>query len=96
MATLPNANSRQLLSDGWNVMLPGWWEAASKRKPRLRAQVTPDVGGRGQSLFGLNALVDFDWRIAIGDADLNDSVAVPAWSSSSGFPRLSNLPKRWP
>lgn len=66
-------DSRRLLSDGWNVMLPGWWEAASKRKPRLRAQVTSEAGGRGQSLFGLNALVDFDWRIAIGDADLNEA-----------------------
>ncbi|MBP1153992.1 MULTISPECIES: DEAD/DEAH box helicase [unclassified Paenibacillus] len=66
-------DSRQLLSDGWNVMLPGWWEAASKRKPRLRAQVTSEAGGRGQSLFGLNALVNFDWRIAIGDADLNEA-----------------------
>ncbi|MDF2958592.1 MAG: helicase [Paenibacillus sp.] len=66
-------DSRQLLSDGWNVMLPGWWEAASKRRPRLRARVTSEAGGRGQSLFGLNALVDFDWRIAIGDADLNEA-----------------------
>ncbi|RKN86387.1 DEAD/DEAH box helicase [Paenibacillus ginsengarvi] len=66
-------DSRQLLLDGWEVMLPGWWEAASKRKPRLRAQVTPDVGGKGQSLFGLNALVDFDWRIAIGHADLSEA-----------------------
>jgi superfamily II DNA or RNA helicase len=67
-------DSRHLLSDGWNVMLPGWWEAASKRKPRLRAQVSPNAGGNGQqSLFGLNALVDFDWRIAIGDDDLNEA-----------------------
>ncbi|GAA4841348.1 DEAD/DEAH box helicase [Paenibacillus vulneris] len=66
-------DSRELLSDGWNVMLPGWWEAASKRKPRLRAQVSAEAGGRGQSLFGLNALVDFDWRIAIGNADLNEA-----------------------
>jgi SNF2 family DNA or RNA helicase len=69
-------DSRQCLSDGWNVMLPGWWEAASKRKPRLLARVTPDAGGSsgsGKSLFGLGALVDFDWRIAIGDADLNEA-----------------------
>lgn len=66
-------DSRQLLSDGWHVMLPGWWEAASKRKPRLRAQVTADAGGRGQSIFGLNALVDFDWRLAIGDEDLSEA-----------------------
>ncbi|WP_409345334.1 DEAD/DEAH box helicase [Paenibacillus sp. MBLB4367] len=67
------ADSRRLLSDGWSVMLPGWWEAASKRKPRLRAQVTSEAGGRGPSLFGLNAIVDFDWRLAIGDADLNEA-----------------------
>ncbi|HEY1216171.1 MAG TPA: SNF2 helicase-associated domain-containing protein, partial [Bryobacteraceae bacterium] len=66
-------DSRELLQGGWNVMLPGWWEAASKRKPRLRAQVTSEAGGRGQSLFGLNALVDFDWRVAIGDADLSEA-----------------------
>ncbi|MFK7696655.1 DEAD/DEAH box helicase [Paenibacillus sp. HJGM_3] len=67
------ADSRDLLSDGWSVMLPGWWEAASKRKPRLRAQVAPEAGGRSQSLFGLNAIVAFDWRIAIGDADLTEA-----------------------
>ncbi|SFL38658.1 Superfamily II DNA or RNA helicase, SNF2 family [Paenibacillus sp. 1_12] len=66
-------DSKQLLSDGWNVMLPGWWEAASKRRPRLRARITPEAGGRGQSLFGLNSIVEFDWRIAIGDAELNET-----------------------
>ncbi|GGI43976.1 ATP-dependent helicase [Paenibacillus marchantiophytorum] len=68
-------DSRHLLEDGWHVMLPAWWEAASKRKPRLRAKVTSDVGGggKGQSLFGLNALVNFDWRIAIGDSDLSEA-----------------------
>ncbi|CAG7651171.1 RNA polymerase-associated protein RapA [Paenibacillus solanacearum] len=68
-----SVDSRQLLSEGWNVMLPGWWEAASKRKPRLRAHVSENAGGKTQeSLFGLNALVDFDWRIAIGNMDLNE------------------------
>jgi SNF2 family DNA or RNA helicase len=65
--------SRYLLDSGWNVMLPGWWEAASKRKPRLRARVSSEAGGKAQSLFGLNALVDFDWRIAVGDADLSEA-----------------------
>ncbi|SDM83671.1 Superfamily II DNA or RNA helicase, SNF2 family [Paenibacillus sp. yr247] len=66
-------DSRYLLDGGWNVMLPGWWEAASKRKPRLRARVSSEAGGKSQSLFGLNALVDFDWRIAVGDADLSEA-----------------------
>lgn len=66
-------DSRLLLEDGWNVMLPGWWEAASKRKPRLRARVSSEAGGKGESLFGLNSLVNFDWRIAIGDTDLSEA-----------------------
>ncbi|MDR6882035.1 DEAD/DEAH box helicase [Bacillus sp. 3255] len=67
------AHSRFLLDGGWNVMLPGWWEAASKRKPRLRAKVSSEAGGKGRSLFGVHALVDFDWRIAIGNAELSES-----------------------
>ncbi|MBP1994200.1 DEAD/DEAH box helicase [Paenibacillus eucommiae] len=68
-----STDSRQLLSDNWIVMLPGWWEDASKRKPRLRAQVTSEAGGKGPSLFGLNAIVDFDWRVSIGNSELNEA-----------------------
>ncbi|MBA2938387.1 DEAD/DEAH box helicase [Paenibacillus sp. CGMCC 1.16610] len=71
--TFLTTDSRHLLDGGWNVMLPGWWEAASKRKPRLRAKVSSEAGGKRQSLFGLNALVNFDWRIAIGEADLSEA-----------------------
>jgi SNF2 family DNA or RNA helicase len=67
-------DSRRLLDSGWQVLLPAWWEAARKKKPRLRAKVSSQAGGgRGQSLFGLDAIIDFDWRIAIGDADLTEA-----------------------
>lgn len=68
-------NSRQLLEDGWNVLLPGWWEAASKRKPRLSARLAEGAGsgGGGESLFGMNALVSFDWRVAIGENSLSEA-----------------------
>ncbi|MDQ0062223.1 SNF2 family DNA or RNA helicase [Paenibacillus harenae] len=65
--------SRRLLEAGWQVLLPAWWEAASKKKPRLRAKVKDNAGrGTNRSLFGLDSLVDFDWRIAIGEADLTE------------------------
>lgn len=68
------ADSRLLLEAGWQVLLPAWWEAASRRKPRLRAKISSGEGARGgRSLFGLDALVDFDWRISIGDADLSEA-----------------------
>ncbi len=69
-------DSPRLLESGWQVLLPAWWEAASRRKPRLRAKVRASVGdsgGSGSSLFGLDSLVDFDWRIAIGDSDLTEA-----------------------
>ncbi|SDX33636.1 DEAD/DEAH box helicase [Paenibacillus sp. CF384] len=69
--------SQRLLAAGWQVLLPAWWEAASRKKPRLRAKVRPGAGGdrtsAGGSLFGLDSLVDFDWRIAIGDTDLTEA-----------------------
>ncbi len=69
-------DSRQLLEAGWQVLLPAWWEAASRKKPRLRAAVQSEEESRkrggGKSLFGLDAILNFDWRISIGEADLNE------------------------
>ncbi|GGD97167.1 DEAD/DEAH box helicase [Paenibacillus nasutitermitis] len=70
------AASDRLLDAGWQVLLPAWWDAASRKKPRLRAKVRSGAGGQGSSggsLFGLDSLVDFDWRIAIGDTDLTEA-----------------------
>ncbi|MHA7965037.1 DEAD/DEAH box helicase [Paenibacillus sp. CAU 1782] len=71
-----HTDSHQLLEAGWLVLLPAWWEAASRKKPRLRAAVQSEdeskKRGGGKSLFGLEAILNFDWRISIGDADLNE------------------------
>jgi SNF2 family DNA or RNA helicase len=68
------AESQRLLEAGWQVLLPAWWEAASRKKPRLRAKISSDEGKRGgESLFGLDSIIDFDWRISIGDADLTEA-----------------------
>ncbi|MFD2330287.1 DEAD/DEAH box helicase [Cohnella sp. GCM10020058] len=67
-----SADSNRLLEAGWRVLLPAWWEAATRKKPRLRAKIAPESGGKGSSLFGLDAIIDFDWRVAIGDVDLSE------------------------
>ncbi|NIK78277.1 SNF2 family DNA or RNA helicase [Paenibacillus castaneae] len=64
--------SHRLLEAGWQLLLPAWWEAASRKKPRLRAKVSSGNGGKGESLFGLDSLIDFDWRISIGETDLTE------------------------
>ncbi|MBB3113231.1 SNF2 family DNA or RNA helicase [Paenibacillus phyllosphaerae] len=70
-------DSNRLLASGWQVLLPAWWEAASKKKPKVVAKVKPEegsaeAGGGVKSLFGLNSLIDFNWRIAIGDTELTE------------------------
>lgn len=72
------ADSQHLLAAGWQVLLPAWWEEASRKKPRLRAKVRPGEGkgehaGGSRSFFGLNALIEFDWRLSIGEADLSEA-----------------------
>lgn len=72
-------DSQRLLASGWQVLLPAWWAEASRKKPTLRAKVRPGEGkGEGEraggvrSFFGLDALIEFDWRLSIGDADLSE------------------------
>ncbi|MGN7360643.1 DEAD/DEAH box helicase [Paenibacillus sp. SAF-054] len=70
-------DSRRLLEAGWRVLLPAWWEAASRKKPKLRAKVRAEEGeekakGSGSSLFGLDSIIQFDWRVAIGETQLTE------------------------
>ncbi|MGO4548460.1 DEAD/DEAH box helicase [Paenibacillus sp. 2TAB23] len=66
-------DSPRLLAAGWQVLLPAWWETASRKKPKLRAKVSTPSESNGESLFGLDTLIDFDWRIAIGETSLSES-----------------------
>lgn len=72
------ADSRRLLDAGWQVLLPAWWEAASRRKPKLRAKVKAGEGeeaaakGQGSSLFGLDSIIQFDWRVSIGNLQITE------------------------
>src|SRR5690606_25915736 len=67
-------DSQRLMEGGWQVLLPAWWEAVSRKRPRVRAKLKNSAGrSSGRSMFGLDAIVDFDWRIAIGDTELSES-----------------------
>ncbi len=67
-------DSQRLMEGGWLVLLPAWWEAVNRKKPRVRAKLK-NANGRSssKSMFGLDALIDFDWRIAIGDTELSEA-----------------------
>lgn len=84
--------SIRLAEFGQTVLLPAWWEQLRKTKPRLKAKVRPGVGGAGQSLFGLNGIVQFDWRMAIGDAELEE---IEFRSLVEGNRQLVRVRGRW-
>ncbi|MBB6731821.1 DEAD/DEAH box helicase [Cohnella zeiphila] len=88
-----NADSRRLLDAGWQVLLPAWWEEASRKRPRLRAKIRSGPGSRsGRSMFGLDAIIDFDWRVAIGDADLTEAEFMDLAARNA---RLVRFRGRW-
>ncbi|UVI28590.1 DEAD/DEAH box helicase [Paenibacillus spongiae] len=71
-AFLEEAGPR-LLEAGCTVLLPGWWEAVRSRRLRLRAKVKSSVGSTEQPTFGLQQIVDFDWKLAVGNIDLSEA-----------------------
>lgn len=86
-------DSRRLLAAGWQVLLPAWWEAAGRTKPRLRAKVRAGEEARsGKSLFGMDSIIDFDWRVSIGEADLSEEEFAELLARGQ---RLVNFRGQW-
>lgn len=65
--------SIMLAEFGQSVLLPAWWEQLRKTKPRLKAKIRQGFGSNAESLFGLGGIVQFDWRLAVGDAELAET-----------------------
>ncbi|SFS52524.1 DEAD/DEAH box helicase [Paenibacillus sp. BC26] len=65
--------SVKLLAAGCSVLLPSWWEAARNRRMKLKAKVKSSVGSAEQSMFGLQQIVDFDWKLAVGNVDMTEA-----------------------
>jgi SNF2 family DNA or RNA helicase len=64
-----------LEQNGFGVLLPTWWEKPGSRLGvRLKLKSPGPVSSPiAQGLFGLNALVDYDWELALGDRTLTEA-----------------------
>ncbi|MBD3919803.1 DEAD/DEAH box helicase [Paenibacillus sp. PR3] len=71
--TFLESTSLKLLQTGCPVLLPSWWETVRSRKFRLKAKMKSSVGSAEQPMFGLNELVQFDWKLAVGNLDLSEA-----------------------
>jgi hypothetical protein len=63
-----------LVAAGFGVLLPGWWTSPSARLgARLRAHSASQPGATtGPAGIGQDGLVEFDWRLAVGEHPLTD------------------------
>ena len=58
-------SAEDLEESGLSVSLPNWW----RRRPRPQVSVT--IGAGAPSRLGVGAMLDFDVRVALGDATLS-------------------------
>ncbi len=63
--------SEKLLFVGATILLPSWWTELKQATLRLKAKVK-NTSSHGPSYVGMQALMDFDWRISMNGAELTE------------------------
>jgi SNF2 family DNA or RNA helicase len=65
--------SLRMVEAGFAVFLPAWWERIKLLKPKIKAKIKSSVGSTPDAMFGISQLMQFDWRMAIGDMELTEA-----------------------
>jgi len=63
-------DSLKLTEAGVRLLLPDWWHDIRQAQLSIKAKLSPSV--RAESLFGLERLSDFDWRVATNGVELTE------------------------
>lgn len=88
-----NDGSLLLIDAGITVMLPGWWQRLAPRKPRLKGRAKRSyAAGRGGSILGINQIIQFDWKVAVGDVELSEEEFARL---TAGNRRLIRIRGQW-
>ncbi|XID92578.1 DEAD/DEAH box helicase [Paenibacillaceae bacterium WGS1546] len=88
--TFLEQTSERLIAQGIRVYMPGWWEELRKQRPAIVSKVRRHAGASG--LLGMKQLVEFDWRIALGGADVDVPMFKEAVKSGRSLMRVEG---RW-
>jgi len=88
-----NEASISLIQAGLTVYLPAWWEEIKAIKPKLKAKVkSSSAGSTGKSMFGLNQIMDFDWKLAVGKIELSEADFMTMLKEKK---RMMNIKGNW-
>ncbi|WP_159885975.1 DEAD/DEAH box helicase [Paenibacillus puerhi] len=85
-------DSLKLLQAGFQVYLPSWWEELRRTQPRLKAQLQGSAGSGSGSILGIDQLMQFDWKVAVGNTDFTD---VEFARLAAANKRLMHVRGRW-
>jgi SNF2 family DNA or RNA helicase len=78
----------KLQARGFTVMLPKAWSAFETKARLETSEVRDPAVGATQSHFGLDRLVEYNWRLSVGDVELTDEEMDELVRSKSGLIRL--------
>ncbi|MFC5466418.1 DEAD/DEAH box helicase [Lederbergia graminis] len=64
--------SEKLLTLGIEILLPSWWEAMRAANMTVKARVKQTGTNYRPSFVGLDAMLNFDWRLSMNGAELTE------------------------
>ncbi|MEK3888484.1 DEAD/DEAH box helicase [Bacillus sp. FSL K6-3431] len=64
--------SGKLIALGFEILLPSWWEAMREANMAVKARVKQSGTNYRPSFVGLNAMLDFDWRLSMNGTDFSE------------------------
>lgn len=73
---------------GYTVMLPKAWSAYETKARLETTEVSDPAAGATQRHFGLDQLVEYNWRMSVGDIELTDDEMTELVRSKSGLIKL--------
>jgi len=85
-------SSQQLLAAGCKVILPAWWEGLRSRRLKIKGKVRHSLGSAAEPMFGLDQIVQFDWRFALGETELSEQDFLEIAASNR---RLVKIDEQW-
>ncbi|MDN4524349.1 DEAD/DEAH box helicase [Fictibacillus fluitans] len=86
-----NEKGEWLEEGGFKILLPSWWEALKDLQPDIKAKVK-NTSGYAPSFLGLDAIVQFDWKVSTGDIELSEDEFMKLVDSRR---RLVKIKGKW-
>ncbi|MFD1736959.1 DEAD/DEAH box helicase [Bacillus salitolerans] len=84
--------SSTLTGAGVEILLPSWWQALRDTQPALKAKVKNSPTSSRQSFVGMNAIIQYDWRLSTNGIDISEEDFLRMVDEKR---RLINIRGRW-